>query len=261
MNAPSNATLNIREGNQTFEMHYPNATDHQFKQVKKFGKFYDFRTLRYIAAVAKMKRFKVAYDVGTCFANHALYFGAVLDCQVECFEPNARLLPYITQNMSRRGVSYNLHNVALGDQQGFGATSEVGDNLGSSKFVPEKDASKSGQTTLTTLDNFITSQKLRDPDFIKIDTEGFECRILRGAGKLLRRAAPELFVEISPENEDEGKALLDEFGYSRVLFNKGKNYHYSRSLGMADRLSLTASSLWIDAGASLLKNAAELSGR
>jgi len=260
MEVSGNVALNLREGAARHTIYYPNDTDHQFRQVQASGRFYDFRTLRYISAVARLRKPKVIYDVGTCFANHSLYFASVLGCHVECFEPNVRLLPYIRQTMAAAGGSYTLHNVALGEHEGLGSTDEVPDNLGSSKFVAATSNASLGQTRLASMDEYVASQKLPDPDFIKIDTEGFECKILRGARRLLDRASPELFVEISPENETEGKSLLHELGYQRVLFNYGKNYHYSKRTDLASRISLTASSLWIDAQASLIRNAVSVFG-
>jgi len=260
MSVPTEASLTVREGSVVGTIWYPNSTDEQYKQVRKSGRYYDFRTLRYIAAVTKIRKAKVVYDVGTCFANHALYFSSILGSHVECFEPNVRLLPYIDKTMTGARASYNLHNVALGDQEGFGATSEVEENLGSSKFIAAAPASPASGTELTTLDTFIATKSLKDPDIVKIDTEGFECKILRGAKKMLERASPELFVEITPENKDEAMALLDEFGYRRVLFNAGKNYHYSKTMDVPARLSLTAQAIWIDAQTSLIRNRISLFG-
>lgn len=258
MKLPTELSLIVREGSVGGKIYYPNSEDEQYRQVKKSGRYYDFRTLRYIAALAKLREPKVVYDVGTCFANHALYFSSIMGCHVECFEPNVNLLPYINRTMQGSGASYNLHNVALGDREGFGATSEVPGNLGSSKFIAG--TGLSGGTELTSLDRFISSKNLQDPDIIKIDTEGFEFKILRGAKETLNRASPELFVEISPENRVEAKALLNELGYQRVLFNHGKNYHYSKSLNVAARARLTAKAFWIDAQASLIRNAVSMFG-
>jgi hypothetical protein len=54
------------------------------------------------------------------------------------------------------------------------------------------------------------------PDFVKIDTEGAEVAILRGAVDLLRTARPTLVFEAWHCVEDRGElwAMLDKHGYA-----------------------------------------------
>ncbi len=240
------------------EIHYPNTMDFQYREVKRYGRFYDFRTLRYISAVARIISPRVVYDVGTCFANHALYFGKVLGCHVECFEPNTNLLPFIERTMKGANVSWNLHNVALGDCEGVGATVEVSANLGSSKFNASAHplgSEAAARVKLTKLDELAYLKGLDDPQIIKIDTEGYECKVLRGAQKILDRAGPEIFIEISPENKPEALNLLEQLGYRRVHFAPGLNYHYSRNVGSITRVMLNLQRILIEAQTSVIKSA------
>jgi FkbM family methyltransferase len=52
----------------------------------------------------------------------------------------------------------------------------------------------SEEVTITTIDAFVGDRKLARLDFIKIDAEGYEKQILRGAGDTLRRFRPVLTV-------------------------------------------------------------------
>jgi FkbM family methyltransferase len=51
------------------------------------------------------------------------------------------------------------------------------------------------------------------PTFVKIDVEGAEVDVLKGATKLLHAVRPRLFIEIGPTNQDEATAILRDEGY------------------------------------------------
>ena len=80
----------------------------------------------------------------------------------------------------------------------------------------------------TTLDGF-----LKDHDgtigFIKIDVDGYECRVLRGAMKTLRRHRPVLVMELSPyiltergSSLEELLGLVKEAGYEIAHMASGR---------------------------------------
>lgn len=62
-----------------------------------------------------------------------------------------------------------------------------------------------------TLDRFVAEHKLGDISLIKMDVDGHECQVLRGARELLRRDKPILLMEIMPYGLEEAGASLDEF--------------------------------------------------
>jgi hypothetical protein len=67
------------------------------------------------------------------------------------------------------------------------------------------------------LDSYITEHKIGAVSLIKIDVDGHECQVLRGARNLLRRDKPILLMEIMPYGLDEAGASLDDLlGILRV---------------------------------------------
>jgi hypothetical protein len=60
------------------------------------------------------------------------------------------------------------------------------------------------------------------PDFVKIDVEGAEESVLRGADRLLREARPTLLTEVRVgESCEHVPALLRERGYRQVPLASG----------------------------------------
>ncbi len=64
-----------------------------------------------------------------------------------------------------------------------------------------------------TLDAYLAENAIRRVDFIKLDVDGFECRVLAGAEETLRRCRPTIVMELSPyilgERGDSLDRLLD----------------------------------------------------
>lgn len=69
-----------------------------------------------------------------------------------------------------------------------------------------------------TLDSFNLN-----PDFIKIDVEGYQAQVLLGAKKTLERCLPILLIEGVNRN-DLSYEILQHYGYSTFKFEKGKFY-------------------------------------
>lgn len=73
------------------------------------------------------------------------------------------------------------------------------------------------EVKLVTLDSMVASGALKSPQLLKIDVEGAEASVLRGAGKSLRNSVREIFVELhNDEAREECEGLLSEAGFERV---------------------------------------------
>lgn len=222
--------LPVRERGVEFTLCWPDDRDYQYRQVRRYGRFYEFRFLRYIAAVGRARNFRTCFDIGTCFGNHAVYFGRIMGCHVECFEPNRALLDVIAHNLVAAGVPPHVHDIALSAGESSGALAIAEGNLGASRLV----LGEGGDTRVVALDTYWVQAALPPPDFIKIDTEGFECAILRGAHRLCAETSPDIFIEIARENEADTTQLLSSMGYARVA-SFARNHHFSKKISGAGR--------------------------
>ena len=88
----------------------------------------------------------------------------------------------------------------------------------SSNFLAGHGASQTGGVqesrvvVSVTLDELL--QEFAEPSLVKIDVEGAELEVLRGATTLLQRIRPTIVVEVSTENADGVTQLLRSFGYA-----------------------------------------------
>jgi len=170
---------------------------------------------------------QTVYDVGSFQGLLALYFARTAK-QVICYEPNPRNRARLQENVAlNRLTNVRVRDVGLGSKPGqfemvFNPLMAGGGSI-DQKTVDQ--LLKSGtpavrvRIQIATLDQDRRDEALPEPDFIKIDTEGLELDVLKGALNTLERR-PALFLEMHGETMDEKKrkvaeivALLEEVGY------------------------------------------------
>ena len=61
------------------------------------------------------------------------------------------------------------------------------------------------------LDDLVNSLKLEKLDFIKMDVDGFECKVLRGSDYTIKHYKPSMLIEISPFLLREREGSLEEY--------------------------------------------------
>ncbi len=117
--------------------------------------------------------------------------------RVVAFEPSARFLPFLKRNVELAGAGeVEIVPLALGKQRG---TLQLYTNATSSSAIARSYGQRPRRKELvamTTLDDVF---RLRaGVDFIKVDADGLDLAVLRGAEEVLRRDAPILYFELFP---------------------------------------------------------------
>lgn len=137
------------------------------------------------AALKHVRQWRVAVDIGAHVGLWAKDLAERFE-QVVAFEPIPLHRDCFARNVTAPNVY--LHSVALGDAAGKVAMDWDGANTGHTR-VKEGAA---GDVTVQTLDMF---HGLPACDFIKVDAEGYEAKILRGARETILRHRPVINVE------------------------------------------------------------------
>jgi FkbM family methyltransferase len=98
-------------------------------------------------------------------------------------------------------------------------------------------ASPSAAVPRLTLDSLLEkSPEFRNANFVKIDTDGYDLKVLRGATEFLKRAKPCLHIEFAPTYWREygkcdladAQTFLSDFGYKEVLVYDNMGYFVGR---------------------------------
>lgn len=166
----------------------------------------------------------ICYDVGANVGYIALEIAnlrASDNVMVYAFEPQPELARNI-KNASKINSLNNLvsKNLALGDR--FGEAGFVEKSHSVHGVISNNLETASYKVPIDTIDRLVECNKLRLPDVIKIDVEGFEYAVLSGAKKVIRENKPTVIFEMTSGTIDfdySPKLLADFFsdtggGYS-----------------------------------------------
>jgi FkbM family methyltransferase len=183
------------------------------------------------ALVAELRPGALFFDVGAN-GGYVSLLGARL------VGPGGRVVAYephpLTAHEARAQLRLNgfanceVVVAALAEREGVAA---FADDLGSqmlSLAEVRRDAppSRTISVRVTTLDR--EAERCGLPDVVKIDTEGSEVQVLRGADRVLRERAPVLLTEVhGPDILVEYQRLLDGYGYvTRPLSAERRRGHH-----------------------------------
>ena len=160
----------------------------------------------------------VVYDVGAHLGYYSL-LASCLGVKVHAFEPSKEILPLLASNVGNRAVvaATGLWNTetTLGFKD-FGPSHSAINTF----LSPKDEAAGSPETTyavpVTTIDGYV--DRTGDvPSLIKIDAEGAELEVLRGAARTLASERPLVTVEVGDAGGSAtSRRALDfaaEFGY------------------------------------------------
>lgn len=170
---------------------------------------------------------QVGYDIGANIGYMALVMARAVGpagCVV-AFEPSPHAFALLSVNATRsRALHVDARQLALADVEGEETFSDFDYDLVSRFGDHSADYPDARVLTVcvTTLDRVIASSALRPPDFVKIDVEGAEMRVLRGMQDTLHRYRPLLLLELHErEVEEEVMAWLPARGYRPVSLTSG----------------------------------------
>jgi FkbM family methyltransferase len=180
-----------------------------------------------------------AYDVGA----HMGYFALVLaklvgpEGRVLAFEPDPRNLDALRTNLVTNRITNTAVTPAAVADESAEVTFATFPFSSVSHIADSRTPANARRITVTaiTLDSFVYEQGNPAPSFIKIDVEGAEARVLTGATRVLRDAAPVVIAEVWSSHWPDVAQIMESHRYrSFVLGGESR----METAGLADVLFL-----------------------
>jgi FkbM family methyltransferase len=178
-----------------------------------------------------IKNFKendIFYDIG---ANYGFYTCLaqefIIDGQIHAFEPNPKIFGLLKENSSLDIFKNTfLNEIALSDKTGEAEfyDREAGRHSGGSSLIKHSNFKryKTIKVKTITLDEYILDHK--PPTIMKIDVEGGEPLVLKGALKLLKKYNPMIIMEFLPDDlHREAVNILSNNGYRAFKIDSDGN--------------------------------------
>ncbi|HEY4305966.1 MAG TPA: FkbM family methyltransferase [Gemmatimonadaceae bacterium] len=175
----------------------------------------------------------IAIDAG---ANVGIYsYAFARRVRVEAFEPLPKPAAIMRASGPARSGRIRVHEVALSDSTGTASLripvvdGVVADQSASFTSSAVNDAHLTIPVRLRTLDSY----DLRNVSLLKVDTEGHEAAVLRGAEALLGRERPALLIEIEQRHLSETPVAevfeyIADRGYVGAFLENGQIHSLDR---------------------------------
>lgn len=219
-------------------------TDYVFQSIEKNNYFYEGKLLdkwlKYLTDV------KYIFDLGANLGNHTLYWACNLEAvkiySFEPYKPNYELLKENIEINKLKNVEPV--NMGVGDRKTKAVIKSFDDSNFGATTLKDADEEDTETINIIDLDSFVKNNNVSRVDFIKIDTEGFEEKIISGMQNVIVNFKPILWIEVSDSSYEVVFEKLKEAGYIvvdiegfNVLFihkensNEIKEYDYKKAIG------------------------------
>jgi FkbM family methyltransferase len=212
----------IRELKTNYGTMYVPTTDHgQYDWLSKTGQSPEDREIVTVLEILKEQPRGMFIDCGASFGCWSLAVRPHVH-RVLAFEPQRQIFELLLKSIHYNDpLNIKALNVAVGDELGYAEVAqldlETKANFGglslNEQLVDYQPNQPMETVKVTRVDDHIYSNE--HVSLMKIDVEGFEQKVLRGAAKTIERCRPIMYIEVVHKFTDT-KALVNQiadFGY------------------------------------------------
>lgn len=168
--------------------------DATYKNIHSNNTFYEIQYLRFIhqfySTLFNNSKPIVVVDIGANIGNHSIFFSKILGAQVFAFEPYKQSYVVLQENIKLNNVE-NLvvaRNAGIAAQtKTIGIVKETKNMCGCTEWWYDS----MSDTKCYALDHIFQ----HPIDFIKIDVQGMEMEVLKGAQQLINEYSPIIMIE------------------------------------------------------------------
>jgi len=166
-----------------------------------------------------IKNDSVIIDAGANIGVFSLFVNSLFpNSKIYSFEPNSRIFNMLQKNIFENNLTQNvcIYQKALGDMEGKSEllrsknVLETSSSVVNSGFTKGRAMLFSGvdKIEMITIDSFIKENNIQKVDFIKIDTEGYEKQIIKGAKNTIQHFLP--IISCSAYHLENDKTKIPE---------------------------------------------------
>lgn len=152
------------------------------------------------------------------------------------FEPIIEYTDHIADAYAH--IDYTLHNVAVADASGeveLRVESSVGTDWITHSYICREDEVANRTVPMIALDDFLPTQQLEGPFLLKVDVDGVELRILKGAARTLKQCSV-VIVEADKSHLAERLTYMTQQGFE--LFDLMEPAYYDGAFWQCDLIFL-----------------------
>ncbi|MFN0188030.1 MAG: FkbM family methyltransferase [Bacteroidia bacterium] len=170
-----------------------------------------------------VKRDMVLFDIGSNIGETLLNFAKLTGekGKVYGFEPVPHTYGKCSNNIAlNRFNNVSVSQIALSNKEETLFFQEPNNNNSGGVFMNKSNTPGSYKVEGITLDAYVERVGIKVLDLIKVDVEGFETNVLKGASETCKKFRPKLFVEVDDVNlksqgssADELIKLISSYGY------------------------------------------------
>ena len=165
-----------------------------------------------------------AIDIGANVGDTVCVIKTAADIPIICIEGDDCTFELLQRNI-QQFQNVTAHKIFLGEKTG--TLNATADNAGWNTTLRPSESPTAHTIKFSSFDDFMSNQLVpADCKLMKIDAEGFDCSIIRGATKFIQQSRPILSFEYNRFNMDligeRGLAtisMLLEMGYSQAVFH------------------------------------------
>ena len=203
---------------------YMNSS-HALPQHTAMWPYYDTALPRLCAFLQRKRGYLTLIDVGANVGDSVSFIAGTVSGSFLCVEGDRKYVDLLKLNV--KGIdNVTIENVLVSDVEETLRVSLV-HTQGTSHIAPTSNGDRHGATATTTVDRLVEKHPaFAKTNIIKIDTDGYDFKVIRGSDALIRKCTPVIYFELSPEHlklvgGEDPMSIFDyvlERDYSNALF-------------------------------------------
>lgn len=162
-------------------------------------------------------------DCGAYIGDNALPWASLISGDVYAFDPCAKKCQFLEKVSQLNEISnLKIFQTGLSDKK---ETIITDDNYGFNVSYLNKSSGKGASAVFETLDSLYKNGSVTNVDFVHLDVEGYENKVLIGATEFIRDLKPLITVEIHPHHLELGDCVqvlntLENMGYDCYVIDE-----------------------------------------